>query len=70
MVLSTLHIFFPYHHLINLLLALSLCHFSMANTNSATSHLKALVAGHASKPSTVSHTKATTSCNINLDEDE
>jgi hypothetical protein len=60
-----------YHHpLINLLSALTLCHFGMANTNSATSHQKAPVAYHAPKPSAVSHTKAMVPCNINFDKDE
>jgi hypothetical protein len=61
----------PYHHpLINLLSALTLFHFGMANTNSATSHPKAPAADRASKPSATSRTKATAPRNINLDEDE
>lgn len=61
----------PYHHpLINLLSALPLCHFGMANANSVTSHPKAPAADRASKSSAASHTKATAPRNINLDEDE
>jgi len=58
----------PYHHpLINLLSALPLCHFGMANANSVTSHPKAPAADRALKPS---RAKATAPRNINLDEDE
>jgi hypothetical protein len=61
----------PYHHpLINLLSALTPCHFSMANTNPATSHRKAPPVDRAPKSSAASRTKATAPQNINLDEDE
>jgi hypothetical protein len=56
--------------LINMLLAPILCHFSMANTNLTTSHLKTPAIDCVPKPSAASCTKATAPCNINLDEDE
>ena len=50
--------------------ALTPCHFSMANTNPATSHRKAPPVDRAPKSSAASRTKATAPRNINLDEDE
>ena len=55
-----------YHQCVFLSL-LTLFHFGMANTNSATSHPKAPAADRAPKPS---RTKATAPRNINLDENE